>query len=168
MSIDKKLLSAQVKAIGEHYVLARLISLNYIVGLSPENTKNVDLIAISENGKKHLQIQVKTRTIGRASDNGWHMQQKHEKIVNDDLFYVFVAIYSQWTDQNQPITYVIPSKKVASILIKSHIDWHSTPGAKGQQRKDTKLRRIMPCYKDSPSISQDWMEEYSDNWEILK
>ena len=82
--MTNNLLSAQVKAVGEHYVVARLLSLGFIVGLAPENTRNVDIIAMSEDGKRNIQIQVKTRTIGRSSDEGWHMQEKHEDIVSDN------------------------------------------------------------------------------------
>ena len=166
--MPKKLLSSQVRAIGEHYVASRLMSLGYVVGLAPENTKNVDLIAISEDGKQHLQIQAKTRTIGRSSDQGWHMQQKHETIVGANLFYVFVAIPLIWTDEYQPETYIMPSQKVSSILKTSHRDWLNTPGAHGQKRNDTKLRRILPKYKDSPSIPHDWMGKYKDNWDVLE
>lgn len=162
------LLSSQVRAIGEHYVIARLISYGFIAGLAPENTKNIDIIAISEDGKTNLQIKVKTRTIGRSSDKGWHMQEKHESIIKDNLFYVFVAIPLTWTDHNQPETFIIPSKKVASILRKSHEDWLKTPGVKGQKRQNTKMRRILPYYKDSPSISGNWMEEFKDNRKFLK
>lgn len=163
-----KLLSAQVKAIGEHYVVARLLSLGFIVGIAPENTKNVDIIAMSEDGKRNIQIQVKTRTIGRSSDEGWHMQEKHETITNDNLYYVFVAVPSPWTDEIQPETYIIPSKRATSILKTSHRDWLNTPGSRGQKRGDTKMRRILPRYKDSPSIPEGWMKEYKDNWNILK
>ncbi|GEM_PF-1965619 len=163
-----KLLSAQVKAIGEHYVVARLTTFGFIVGLAPENTKAVDIIAMSEDGKKNFQIQVKTRTQGRAADNGWMMGEKHESIVIDNLYYIFVTLPELWTDQKQPSTFIVPSKKVAGILQQSHKDWKSNFGRKGQKRNDTKMRRIKPVYKDSSTISSDWMEEYRDNWKILK
>jgi len=167
MKVKNKLSGAQVRAAGEHYVMARLIALGFIAGLAPENTKSVDIVAVSEDGKKSFQIQVKTRTKGRSSDEGWHMQQKHESVVNENLFYAFVALPCNWSDNNQPETFIIPSKKVALILKQSHEDWLRTLGARGQKRNDTKLRRILPRYKDSPSIPSDWMEGFRDNWRIL-
>lgn len=166
--MKSKLLPMQVRAMGEHYALSRLLSCGFVAGLAPENTKKVDIIAVSEYGEKHLQIQVKTRTVGRSADEGWHMQQKHESIVSDNLFYIFVAVPSVWSDRCPPKTYIISSKKVASILKKTHQDWLNALGVKGQRRKDTKMRRIKPCYKDSPAISDKWMEEYKDNWAILQ
>jgi hypothetical protein len=162
------LLPAQVRAIGEHYVLARLIERGFIAGLAPENTKSVDLIIMSEDGRKTFQIQVKTRRKGRASDEGWHMQQKHESIVNENLFYIFVTLPMSWNDNHQPETFVIPSGIVASILSKTHKDWFDAPGARGQKRNITKMRRVKPIYKDSPTISPNWMDEFRDKWEILK
>ncbi|MFH1288234.1 MAG: hypothetical protein ABII25_06010 [bacterium] len=80
-----KLLQAQVRSVGEHYVVARLTALGFIVGLAPENTRAVDIIAMSEDGKRNLQIQVKTRTEGRSADKGWMMNEKHESLINDNL-----------------------------------------------------------------------------------
>ncbi len=163
-----ELLQAQVRSIGEHYVVARLTALGFIVGLAPENTKAVDIIAMSDDGKRNLQIQVKTRTEGRAADNGWMMSMKHEFIATNNLYYVFVILPDRWTDLKQPKTFIIPSKKVSNILKQSHLDWRTTPGRKGQKRNDTTMRRICPIYKDSPSIPLNWMEEYCDQWEILR
>jgi len=113
-----KLLSAQIRAVGEHYVMARLLSQGLIVGMAPENTKAIDLIATSGDGARNLQIQVKTRTKGKSSDEGWHMQEKHEHIVQDNLYYVFVALPKKWVDSDQPDTFIIPSGKVAQVLKK--------------------------------------------------
>lgn len=163
-----KLLQAQVRSIGEHYVVARLTALGFIVGLAPENTKSVDIIAMSDDGKRNFQFQVKTRTEGRSSDNGWMMSEKHESIANENLYYIFVTLPEHWTDRDQPITFIIPSKKVSAIVKQSHKDWTTTPGRKGQKRGLTNMRRIKPVYPDSPSIPSVWMDEYRDKWEILK
>jgi len=162
-----KLLQAQVRSVGEHYVVARLTALGFIVGLAPENTRAVDIIAMSEDGKRNLQIQVKTRTEGRSADKGWMMNEKHESLVNDNLYYIFVTLPEVWADKNQPTTYILPSKKVANVLKQSHKDWKTSPGRRGQKRNDTKMRRIKPVYSDSPSIPSDWMEQYRDNWVVL-
>ena len=161
---NNKLRQAQVRAAGEHYVLARITACGYIAGLAPENTRSVDIIGTMETSDKSLQIQVKTRTIGRSSDNGWHMNKKHESIIRPNLYYVFVALPIPWRDNSQPETYIIPSEKVAAVLKKSHNDWLETPGKKGQKRRDTDMRRVRPFYKDSPSIPKNWMEQYKDSW----
>ena len=160
-------MQAQVRSIGEHYVVARLTTLGLIVGLAPENTKAVDIIAMSDDGEKSLQIQVKTRTEGHSADKGWMMSEKHESIMRDTLYYVFVTLPEKWTDKEQPSTFIISSSKVAEVLKQSHSDWISSLGQKGQHRNETKLRRIKPYYSDSPTIPDDWMEDYRDKWDIL-
>jgi hypothetical protein len=161
------LLSAQVRAVGEHYVMARLTALGFIVGLAPENTRAVDIVAMSEDGKRNFQIQVKTMTKGRSSDQGWYMHPKHEEIRTSNLFYVFVALPQEWTDKDQPETFIIPSAKVAEVLKQSHKEWLATPGAKGQKHNDSNVRRLLPKYKHSQAIPSDWMEEYRNNWSVL-
>lgn len=136
---------AQVRAVGEHYVIARLTSLGFIAGLAPENTKAVDIIAMTEDGKRNIQIQVKTRTEGRSADKGWMMHEKHEDITGDNLYYIFVTIPGKWTDQDQPVTYIIPSCQVAAILKQAHKDWKLSLGRNGQKRNDTKMRRRERC-----------------------
>ena len=164
----EKIDKAFVRAAGEHYVLARIASaLQLPAGLAPENTKDIDIIAIDANKQDPIRIQVKTRTEGKSADQGWMMHQKHENITNEDLFYVFVSLPEKWTDANQPKTYIMPAKEVAQVLKKTHHDWLTTPGKKGP-RKDTTMRRIKPHYADSPDIPDNWLEEFKDRWDLLK
>ena len=159
---------AFIRAAGEHYVLARIAKeLAIPAGLAPENTKDIDILAIHPSYECPIRIQVKTRTEGKSADDGWMMSKKHEDIVDKDLFYVFVTLPTKWTDQEQPQTYIMPAKKVAQILKKTHQDWLKTPGKKGQPHQDTTMRRIKPSYKESPDISSNWLEEYKDKWELL-
>lgn len=159
---------AFIRSAGEHYVLARIAKeLAIPAGLAPENTKDIDILAIHPSYECPIRIQVKTRTEGKSADDGWMMSKKHEDIVDKDLFYVFVTLPTKWTDQEQPQTYIMPAKKVAEILKKTHQDWLKTPGKKGQPHQDTTMRRIKPSYKESPDISSNWLEEYKDKWELL-
>lgn len=159
---------AFIRSAGEHYVLARIAKeLAIPAGLAPENTKDIDILAIHPSYECPIRIQVKTRTEGKSADNGWMMSKKHEEICDKDLFYVFVTLPEKWTDECQPKTYIMPAEKVAQILKKTHQDWLKTPGKKGQPHQDTTMRRIKPSYKESPDISSNWLEEYKDKWELL-
>ncbi len=62
----------------------------------------------------------------------------------------------------------MPAEKVAQILKKTHQEWLNTPGQKGQPHKDTTMRRIKPTYNESPDIPSNWLDQYKDNWELLK
>ena len=159
---------AFIRSAGEHYVLARIAKeLAISAGLAPENTKDIDILAIHPSYECPIRIQVKTRTEGKSADNGWMMSKKHEEICDKDLFYVFVTLPEKCTDECQPKTYIMPAEKVAQILKKTHQDWLNTPGQKGQPHQDTTMRRIKPSYKESPDISSNWLEEYKDKWELL-
>lgn len=159
---------AFIRSAGEHYVLARIAKeLAIPAGLAPENTKDIDILAIKPGSDSPIRIQVKTRTEGKSTDKGWMMNKKHEDIKYKDLFYVFVSLPAKWTDSCQPKTYIMPSEDVAEILKKTHQDWLKTPGKNGQPHKDTNMRRIKPSYRESPDIPSNWLERYKDNWELL-
>ena len=160
---------AFIRSAGEHYVLARIAKeLAIPAGLAPENTKDIDILAIHPSHESPIRIQVKTRTDGKSADEGWMMKQKHENICDKDLFYVFVTLPEKWTDECQPKTYIMPAEKVAQILKKTHQDWLKTPGQRGQPHQDTNMRRIKPIYNESPDIPSNWLEQYKDKWELLK
>lgn len=77
---------AFIRSAGEHYVLARIAKELVIpAGLAPENTKDIDILAIHPSHESP--IQVKTRTDGKSADEGLMMKQKHENICDKDLFY---------------------------------------------------------------------------------
>ena len=56
-----------------------------------------DILVTDENNHKLCAIQVKTRRdIGY--DKGWHMKPKHEVMIVEDLFYVFVDVGKKPSD----------------------------------------------------------------------
>ena len=72
----------------------------------------MDILVTDENNHKLCAIQVKTRRdIGY--DKGWHMKPKHEVMIVEDLFYVFVDVGKKPSDAT--ICYVLPSKVVAEL-----------------------------------------------------
>ena len=57
---------AFIRSAGEHYVLARIAKgLAIPAGLAPENTKDIDILAIHPSHESPIRIQVKTRTDGK-------------------------------------------------------------------------------------------------------
>jgi hypothetical protein len=95
---------------------------------------------------------IRTQTQGKPPDEGWHMKEKHENIVQKRIVYVFALLPERWSDFHQPITDVIPSRVVAEVLQISHRDWLAAPGKNGQKHNDTVMPRIRPFYKDSSAI----------------
>jgi hypothetical protein len=156
-----RLQRALVGPAGEHYVLFRLYQHGMLASLAPPGTPTVDVLVLATDQSVIASLQVKTRTYG--ADKGWHMSIKHESISEPRLFYAFVDL-----EPELAVTYIVPSRVVASVLRESHKAWLAAPGARGQQRNDTKLRRIRPKYPDVfPGYKEGWLDEWREPWDLL-
>lgn len=156
---------------GQHYVLCQLLRQGWVAALAPEGVPNVDIIVTDMKANRQCAIQVKARS-GRGHDKGWHMGEKHEKLVSSNLYYCFVDF-----GDDSPTTYVIPAKVVASKIRLSHKTWLERPGKNNREHKDNPIRRLLPDYsktiknlssKEMKLLGPGWMEQYRENWEILK
>lgn len=145
-------------AAGEHLVLSKLLYLGLVAAQAPEGVRSVDILVSPNLGSTQKLIQVKSRRSG--SDGGWHMSQKHEDDRNPNLFYCFVDF-----EPEKPNVYVIPSPIVADAIRNDHALWLSTPGVRGQKRRDTAMRRLKP---KMASMKQSWIEQYLERWELIE
>ena len=167
--------STIVGAAGEYHVLSQLLRRGWIAALAPDGAPNMDILVTDKNNDKLCAIQVKTRRdIGR--DKGWHMKPKHETMVAEDLFYVFVDVGKQPSDPT--VSYILPSSVVADCIRHSHRVWLETPGKGGRRHKDSTVRRLRPDYSNiTPNTEEGrsiikrygagWLECYRENWSIL-
>ena len=162
--------SSLLGAAGEYFVMSELLRRGYIAALAPAGVPNADIVVTDIEGARLCSIQVKTRRdIG--ADGGWHMKAKHEYIASDRLFYCFVDFGKSFADA--PKVFVIPSVLVAKVLKESHHKWLSTPGAKGQARKDSVMRRLLPDYErifgsQGNPYPTGWLNEYRNAWSMLR
>lgn len=132
-----------------------------LASLSPTGSPTVDVLVLAPDESVIASLQVKTRTYGK--DKGWHMREKHESISEPRYFYAFVDLEAE-----PPVTYIVPSAVVADVLQKAHRAWLQTPGAKGQPRKDSQFRRILPAFKEEVhGYPPGWLEEYQERWDLL-
>ena len=160
--------TALTGAAGEHFVMYRLLSLGYVAGLAPQGAPNVDIVVTDPTAKRSVGIQVKTR-LPKGSDKGWHMSQKHEDMMEENLFYCLVDLSADTT------VYVVPSGVVAEAVRESHRAWLSLPGKNGQPHRDSNVRRLLPDYSslvksDHPMLrkySAGWLDEYEEAWDVL-
>ena len=171
----QKISSTIVGAAGEYHVLSQLLRRGWIAALAPDGAPNMDILVTDENNQKLCAIQVKTRRdIG--TDKGWHMKAKHETLVADDLFYVFVNVGKQPSDPT--VCYILPSSVVAACIRNSHGVWLATPGRGGRPHKDGPLRRLLPDYSHIKPVTEGgrtvinryragWLDHYRENWGIL-
>ena len=171
----RKIDTTIVGAAGEYHVLSQLLRRGWIATLAPDGAPHMDILVTDENSDKLCAIQVKTRRdIG--SDKGWHMKRKHETMISDNLFYVFVDVRKQPSDLTT--SYILPSKVVADSIRRCHQVWLDTPGKGGRAHKVHDLRRLVPdnsyikpiTEKGKSIIDQysaGWMDPYRENWSIL-
>jgi hypothetical protein len=144
-------------AAGEHLVLSRLLSKGHLAAQAPRGTRKADVLVNFLDGRRPCLIQVKARLSGR--DLGWHMQEKHETQVEDDLFFCFVDF-----EPKQPDVYVLPSAVVAKAISTDHQIWLDTPGKSGQAHNPTKLRRLSDIARGK---EQGWLSEYLERWDLI-
>lgn len=134
---------------GEYLVAGELSRRGYIASITLRNTKGVDILASNATASRTVAIQVKTN---QGNPKFWLLDKKVEDYHADNLFYVFVNL----NNGKAPDYFIAPSKIVADFAKKYHKKWISTPGRKGQQRKDTPLREF-----------RDPKKEYLNKWELL-
>ena len=81
-----------VGAAGEHLVLSRLLNRQYLAAQAPPGAAKVDILVNHLDEKPPRLIQVKTIT-GKDINNGWHMSEKHEKIVDPNIFCTLLHVF---------------------------------------------------------------------------
>ena len=149
-------------AAGEYFVLYKLLRLGLLAGLPPAGAPDVDVLVIDDDANVLISLQVKTRRKG--ADKGWHMKERHEKLVSPRLFYVLVDM-----EPGEPVCYVIPSSVVTDCVTKENQAWLATPGKKGQPHNPHSMRRLLPKYPYQVEGFEDgWLERYREQWGLLE
>lgn len=140
---------------GEYFVAAELSRRGWVAVLTLKNTPNIDLIATTPNGKRTLNIQVKTRSI--ENRKGWIFSKNIETIVPGNNFYIaFVDLKGLGS---MPDYYLIPKNIFARWIAKGHKAWLAAPGRHGQVHVDNPIRMF-----DKSQFKA--FERYHNNWDI--
>ena len=117
-----------IGAAGEYYVLSQLLRRGWIAASAPTGAPNIDILITDGQGRNPRAIQVKTRRdTGRGGK--WQMQQRHETMIDDDLFYAFVNLGEKPSDADA--CYILPSQEVADAIRLTHKVWLDTPEEAG-------------------------------------
>jgi hypothetical protein len=150
---------------GEHYVLFRLLQQGILAALAPPGAEKVDILVLSTDEHITATIQVKTTVSGVA--RGWPMNAKNEQIEDKRAFYAFVDLKPR--APLAPVTYIVPSSKVAEILRATHEGWLNAPGKAGRPHVDNPVRKFAPTY--NPPVS-GWdpveLDQYRERWDLLR
>ena len=158
-----KIQTQLVGAAGEHLVLSRLLSRGILAAQAPQGTRKADIIVHPLDGGTPWLIQVKTRLKGSA-DGGWKLDDKHMEEKSPNLMYCFVDLQSV-----PEKVYVVPSRKVAQVLVEADKEWMKKPMRDGSKRSKNMWRMIKPSFiiklKSAP---RGWMDKYLENWNLLE
>jgi len=160
MSIPKKVENRRAAynitgVAGEYFVAAELSRRGWIALLTLKNTPNIDVLATTPDGRKTLNIQVKTRSIGNRQ--GWILSKGIETIVSGNNFYIaFVDLIGK---EEKPDYFLIPKNLFAKWIAKRHRSWLATPGRSGRAHVDNPIRAFDKAQFDE-------FEKYHNNWEI--
>lgn len=136
---------------GEYFVAAELERHGFSIAIPMKNTPFFDLLAMNQESKRLISIQVKTTSAKKAK---WKLNKKAEQYEDANMFYVFVKL----NDQEQPDYYIIPSEIVSKTIREEHLKWLNTLGRRGQQHNDNDVR----------IFEIEDIDKYKNAWNSLK
>jgi hypothetical protein len=154
-----KMQTQLVGAAGEHLVLSRLLSKGILAAQAPQGTRKADIIVHPLDGGTPWLIQVKSSLRG-VKDGGWKLDDEHLRETSKNLMYCFVDLQAI-----PERVYVVPSKKVAQVLVEADKAWMLKPMRDGSKRSKQMWRKIKPTFKlELKSAPDGWLEKYLENW----
>jgi hypothetical protein len=110
---------------GEYFIAAELSRRGYVASLTLRNTRGIDILVSNRDATASVGIQVKTSQRDRPT---WLLNEKPEKDVAANLFYVFVRLA---VGEATPGYSIVPRGDVARFVRDDHRQWLSTPGSRG-------------------------------------
>ncbi|HSH60080.1 MAG TPA: hypothetical protein VK988_10645 [Acidimicrobiales bacterium] len=142
-------------------MLYQLYRHGLLASLAPSGTPVVDVLLLASDQSVVATVQVKTRTYG--ADGGWHMSEKHERIVEPRCFYAFVKPRAR-----------VPCHLRGPERGRRRRAWYRPPGLPGhaRSRRTSAPRshhaRILPSYSfEVAGYPPGWLDRYRDRWDLL-
>ncbi len=128
---------------GEYYVCAELCRRNILALITPKNNPLFDIVASDPEGKRSVQIQVKTMSINNKQ--GWklgvNMAKKHN---NPKLFVVLVNMH----DEKPNDYYIYKYDDFAQRVSEVYEEYISAKKKDGTPKKELKFRFFdFRCFK---------------------
>lgn len=173
MKKEKDISSNSVALAGEFAVLSQLALRGLDANMTLGRTKGVDILVSSQETGNMYRLEVKTNHASTRSKfsksklfgytMGWMMNEKHETMRDERLWYCFVNIEKE---HNQFRFFIIPSSKVADYVTAEHKFWINRGTDKGRPN----LMRTFRFGKkgEKYSISTPLCEDYENRWDFLR
>jgi len=168
--------------IGEFYVVAQLFQRGFVAAPTLGKTKHVDILVYNPKTDKRLLVEVKTtsekvwntKLFGRNYE--WMMDEKHENITNENLFYCFVLLRGT---ERLPRFFIVPSRDVADYVKQEHQLSVASRKKKVAGMTEVKVRKkVYPIadYLDKLEkgkmrafrIPTDGVAKYENRWSLLQ
>jgi hypothetical protein len=174
---SEKIAKNSVALAGEFTVLSQLALHGYDASMTLGNTKNIDILVFNPEKKKASQIEVKTNLQKRNGptdskihgkfETSWQMDEKHERIIDSNLFYCFVHINRSRRDgkEHKFRFFIVPSRVVAKYVREEHQAW-----LRASRKHRTSARRNfrIGCRNDRHiSVPAPRFEKYENKWNLL-
>ena len=146
----------------QFFVAGELCRRGYSAVVTLGNTPNVDILCSNKDGTRFAHIQVKTFLPGNKTCS---VGMKTHKDFGPSFFWVLAGIPAPESNRSFEY-YIIPSKDMARNVSNAHELWMKTPGAKGQDHKDSKVRIVhLPPHKSL--IGWD-ISQYLNRWDLIE
>lgn len=145
---------------GEFAVLSQLTLRGFDANMTLGHTKGVDILVSDPNRNKMFKMEVKThrgKFPSRSKTVGWVMSEKHEKIVDENLYYCFVNI-----DINTHIFkfYIVPSAVVAKYVKEDYEHWITV-----NNHNPTSMREFTLALSDDKYATETPLaKNYENKW----
>lgn len=120
---------------GEYFVCAELCRRGYLALLTPKNNPIFDVIASTEDGRRTISIQVKTRSM--HNDLGWKLGKNIVDSRDDPNLFVVLVNLEQ---EGLPEFYVYEHNILAAIVEGNYRKYLAQPKRDGTPRKDVDFR----------------------------
>ena len=144
---------------GEYFVVASLLKRGFIAALAPRNTPHFDILAT--DGNNSVNIRVKTKS---APSQVWQWMVKEEgslyRFIGDRDFVCLVDLKDISDD---PVIYIIETKKLDKILQRDFDEWVKEPGRNGRPHNKENRHRAFGTLSHHKKI----LEDAKNNWNLL-
>ena len=154
---------------GEFAVLSQLTLRGFDANMTLGRTKSVDILVSNPRSRQLSKVEVKTHYRDVAVNSTlfgvtieWMMSNKHEEIVDSNLFYVFVNI----SKAQFFIFLVLPSSRVAEYVRDEHQYWLSRTQTENNESKDMRKFRI-GINEESYPVRTPLASEYENRWDFI-
>ena len=136
---------------GEFYMAHVLAKHNFKVNVSLGRTEGFDLFIQNPQGE-NLTVSVKTTYSNESKF--LLMNEKHETLIDESLFYAFVRLNMP---DGVPEFWIIPSTIVAPVIKKAYKIWLETPARNGSAHNKTSMRDLYLGVRYN--FPDDWAEQ---------